>query len=848
MEPQPAPPALEEINYADIDSYACTKCSSNIKLLSLDVRELKISFKCLNEDMNNNHQIQSIPINEYINKMILNTYFFDKCSICNKIQNLSKELLAFKYCIICNEVICEECKEKHINNNNHIKEHYFISNNEKRIKCLSHFQNNNYIEYCFECKKNLCKECLKTRMHIKHNKHPLDELSLLDENKINHRKIIALLIKDKEKLELKKQDFINNLSNKINEEKIKLTEIYEIKNKQIKTKLENEIKIKNDKLQNDLRELKQKYLQDVKFLKNQFEIDKYILNENFNKEAELNKKCYNDEIYKYTNQQKNNEYILDIDKKINSLVDLIKINEILRKTQEKNENNFYINENINKVIECFQNSENIEIRNISNQNIQILKNLTFKPIEETKNDKSINNDKNSDKNKYYNNIINNNANIDNNNFNNNIIKNNDNNKNHNYIINNNFNNNSTFSFLSKKLKSREQENKNNLKKENQKKKVNINKNSSMNNNKLDKTDKNINLQEEGEIIDDDENNNNMKIETEKLSLNKDKNNSNNININSYDIINDSFCPIEIENSFIIFESVKKIPYIIYATKDKSIVCYNLKKKKIKNIIPNSHIEFISSFYYCINTIIQKELIMSISYKDTNLKIWNFKNWQCIIDIKNVYSHGYLYSAYFLNRQNNFYFVTTNWDEESKYADSIKVYDYEKNIIKKINDSEYNVSLIKALYNFEETYFITCNEDIIKSYNYNENVLLQKYHDNSCHFKFLGFLVFVKSKRLYASCQDKMIRIFGFFSGEILYKIKIHSNALKGINLAKQRNMLIGYENNEIQLLENKGYNIVKTLKHNKEKICSIKKLYLNDYGSCIFSQGFDNNIIMWQFK
>ena len=853
MDPQPAPPALEKINYTDLDSYSCSKCSSDIKIISLDEKEFKISFKCLNKDINNNHQIQTMPISEYINKMIINTYLFNKCSSCNKIQKLSKDLSIFKYCLMCNEIICEHCKEKHINNNNHIKEHYFINNNEKSIKCLIHLQNNNFTEYCFDCKKNLCKECVKTRMHIKHNKHPLDELSLLEENKIILKKIIDLLIKDKENLELQKKDFINNLNNKTNETKIKLTENYEIKNKEIKMKLENELKIKNEKLQNDLKELKQKYLKDVKFLKNRFEVDKYLLNENFNKETELNKKCYNDELSKYTNQQKNNEYIINLDKKINNLVDLIKLNEILRKTQEKNENNFYFNENINKVIECFQNSENNEIRNLSNQNIQILKNVSFKLIEESKYDKNTNNyNNNNDINKInYN--INSNDNTNNKNYNYNIISNNNNDSdNNNYnnntinIMHDDINNNCSYSFLSKKLKIGEQDNKNNL--NNLKKdKPKINKKiNSIKNNKLNKSDKDINLHEESEIIKNDKNNNNKKVSNEKSSMNKDKNNNNNLSINSYDIINDSYCPIEIENSFIIFESVKKIPFIIYATKDKSIINYNLKMKKIKNKILNAHIEFISNFYYCINTIIQKELIMSISYKDTNLKIWDFKDWQCLIDIKNVYSHGYLYSAYFLNKQNNFYFVTTNWDE-SKFADSIKVYDYEKKIIKKINNSDYNVSLIKVLYNVKETYFITCNEDIIKSYNYNKNELLQLYNENSCDCKFLGFLVSSNSKRLFTSCQDKIIRIFDFFSGMLLYKIKIHSNALKGINLDKDWNMIIGYDNNEIQLLDNKGYKI-KTLKHNKEKIISIKKIYFNDYECYVFSQGFDSHIIMWQFK
>ena len=863
MEPLPAPPALEKINFSEIDSYSCSNCSSNIKIISLDEKNLKISFECLNKDLNNNHHIQTMSINEYIKKMIINTYLFSKCSICNKIQNLSKDLSIFKYCIICNEVICEQCKEKHINisnNNNHIKDHYFINNNEKRIKCLTHFQNNNIIEYCFDCKKNLCKECLKTRMHKTHTKYPMDELLLLDENKANHKKIIELLIKDRDNLLFQKQDFINKLNVKINETKKKMIENYENKNNEIKIKLENDIKIKNDKLKDDLKALKQKYLKDVQFLKNQFEIDKNLIIENYNKETEINKKYYNDELYKYTDQQKNNEYIVNLEAKINNITDLIKINEILKNTQVKNENNFYINENINKVIECFQNSENMEIRNISNQNIQIQKNETFNPIEESNNNNGINNLINNNINSinnynginnYINNNINNsisnniNDNINNYNFDNNYY---DDSNYKNKNINNCLIINSYSSFLSKKSKSCSQSNKNNLKKD-LPKINNINKIINRND-KLNNSENSINLQEEGENVNNNENNYNKKIRNEKSNFNNNKNdndlNLEKLNIISYDIINDSYCPIEIENSITVFESAKKIPFIIYATKDKSIISYNLKNKKIENKIPNAHNEFISNFIYCNNLNIRKELVMSISYKDTNLKIWDFYNWQCFIDIKNVYSHGYLYSACFLNKPNNFYFVTTNW-EDSKFADSIRVYDYEKNIIKTINSSEYNAFLIKVLYNYDETYFITCNEENIKSYNYNKNEFLHKYNDNYCYCKFLGFLIFISSKRLFGSCHDKIVRVWDFFNGKMIYKVKIQSNILKGIRLAKERNMLIGYNNNEIQLIDMKDYKAVKILYHNKAQICSIRKIYFNDYRSCLFTQGFDNHIIMWQF-
>lgn len=240
--------------------------------------------------------------------------------------------------------------------------------------------------------------------------------------------------------------------------------------------------------------------------------------------------------------------------------------------------------------------------------------------------------------------------------------------------------------------------------------------------------------------------------------------------------------------------------------------------------------------------------MSISYKDSNLKIWNFINWTCLINIPNKYSSGYLYSACFLNKQNNYYFVTSNF-EESKFADSIKVYDYDKKIYKIINGSEFNVSFIKVFYTNEETYIISCNEENIKSYNYNQNKLFLKYQDLSSYLKIISFCVYTgKTIKLFGSCHDSTIRIWDFFTGSIISKVKIHTYTLKSLCIVKERNFLIGCDKNEIQFLDLKGFNKVKTLNQSNENIFYIKKRYLSRLGSLIVSQGNDNHIEIWQLK
>ena len=69
------------------DSYTCTLCSSKIEILS--IKNNNIKFKCLNNDIKNNHGLKIMPLKEYLEDMVKNTYLFSKCSICGEKQNSS---------------------------------------------------------------------------------------------------------------------------------------------------------------------------------------------------------------------------------------------------------------------------------------------------------------------------------------------------------------------------------------------------------------------------------------------------------------------------------------------------------------------------------------------------------------------------------------------------------------------------------------------------------------------------------------------------------------------------------------------------------------------------------------
>ena len=392
-------------------------------------------------------------------------------------------------------------------------------------------------------------------------------------------------------------------------------------------------------------------------------------------------------------------------------------------------------------------------------------------------------------------------------------------------------------------------------------------NKDLNNNSETELIKEINIQNKiknntiinNNIINSNNNINNLNINL----MNKDNNNiyNNNHDLNNYSlnklsnivphiIINDAYCSTETENSFIIINSINGDSYIIYANFYKSIISYNLSKKKIDKDNKTAHSCYISCFQYYYEQDSHQEIIMSLSYLDRNIKLWTFKNWQCIINVKEIYSDGYLYSAYIFNKNKMNYFIVSNFsDKISDYIHPIKVYNYKGRkykFIQDIKDSNFNTLLVKTFAYNNKIFIVACGEEKIISYNFDENSLYKKYEDNITTNIF-SFTIFHKEEsiRIISSCDDKYIRIWNFLTGELLNKIKINCIKLRGISIYDEKNLFVGCGDNSIKLVELEKNSVSKSFEGHEKKITSIKIQYIKNFGKCIFSHGYDDKIILW---
>jgi WD40 repeat protein len=268
-------------------------------------------------------------------------------------------------------------------------------------------------------------------------------------------------------------------------------------------------------------------------------------------------------------------------------------------------------------------------------------------------------------------------------------------------------------------------------------------------------------------------------------------------------------------------------------------------KKI-NEIKKAHYQLINNFRYCLDEKNNRDLILSLSSKDNNIKVWNIENWECIFDFKYFYKKGETYSVCFLKIKNQNYIVSSN----SLDSPSIKVFNLNGKKVKTFDYSKIKIIYIDSYYDtkLNKNYIIICNELYVLSHDYTSNSLYHMYYEKGNNEQ--HNCIFIDSKeeiiKLIESSELGYIRIWNFHSGELLKKIRVQKHGLKGICLWNSEYIFIGCNNKKIILVNLKNDQIVKTFCSHKESVISIKKIFHPLYGECLISQGLQfGKIKLW---
>ena len=345
------------------------------------------------------------------------------------------------------------------------------------------------------------------------------------------------------------------------------------------------------------------------------------------------------------------------------------------------------------------------------------------------------------------------------------------------------------------------------------------------------------------------------LDINKLTQIKERKNPINIEFSS-DIIKNSFANYSYESSFFVFKSINNQLELAYTTKEKKLIIYDINSKNELFKSEERHNNYITNIKHIYDKTNKMDIVMTISKKDNNIKIWNATDWKMETEITNANEKNFLYSACFLNDMNEIKILTSNGKNLQAYQtnenfENMKLFNLKGELIKEINDTN-DCTYFVDIYddkNSSKIFILTGNYNYVKSYIYETNETVSLYHkyyecNNGIHPSVI-INTFERKIKLIESCEDGIIRIWGFHSGDFIRKINTDNNNLYGICLWNENYIFVGSKDQNIKLIDLKNGLIIKNLEGHNGRIISFKKIILSDNTEQLYSQGLDGKIKLW---
>jgi WD40 repeat protein len=328
---------------------------------------------------------------------------------------------------------------------------------------------------------------------------------------------------------------------------------------------------------------------------------------------------------------------------------------------------------------------------------------------------------------------------------------------------------------------------------------------------------------------------------------------------------DAFTYYNYTNTFLIFNSINNNKlFLVFTTQEKNVKIYDIIDKKLVLEIRNSTEDNkqITNFRHFYDEYNKRDLIMFIIGIKNCIKIWDAYNWECILELKNIYKEGNIYSSLILNDniKNDLYIITSNC---TLFKDSqpLKIYDLKGNFIKDIPDSNSKTFFLHIFHDIRHSkkYIISVNKEFVKSFDYEKNCCYKKYSDkpegkkiNFDGFFYSSVIKFFDDNdfiQLIVSGDDGFIRIWDFHEGNLIKKIETDKNCIFSLCLWNNDYLFGAGEDGRIKLIDLNAGVIINEIKGHNKMVCTIKKLIHPIYGECLVSQGFrKDQIILWRNK
>jgi WD40 repeat protein len=305
-----------------------------------------------------------------------------------------------------------------------------------------------------------------------------------------------------------------------------------------------------------------------------------------------------------------------------------------------------------------------------------------------------------------------------------------------------------------------------------------------------------------------------------------------------------------DNTFAVFKSINEIFYLVFANLEKSIISYDIKNSQKICEIKNAHNNYIINFRHFYDKKNKRDLLMSVSSFDNNIKIWNINTWDCILELKNVNRTGTLYSASFLYDNTEAFIISSNWNI-LKRKEPIKIFNLKGEKISEIKEM-HSINFIDCYYEINNIYIIIGTHNNVISYDYTNNKTYKTYGKiKGCYYSIIvHYNIENKITQLIASNFGGIIEIYNFHTGDILCEIKIDNlSGFLGVCLWDENNLFVGCCDNSIKLINLKEKKLKKCLVGHNYFVATVKKIYIPKIGHCLISQGTTSDTIkLWTIK
>ena len=318
-------------------------------------------------------------------------------------------------------------------------------------------------------------------------------------------------------------------------------------------------------------------------------------------------------------------------------------------------------------------------------------------------------------------------------------------------------------------------------------------------------------------------------------------NSNPLNIKfSKFITNDSYSSGNLVNSFITFQSINKIIYLIYSNNCNSIIYFNIINNQKINETKNAHTHPIFNFRHIVDSINNRDLLLSTT--KLGVKVWDITNYNSLFKFQGKISISNL-----MNYDDKIYILIAH--NLSLMYQPTEIFDFKGTNLKTIGNLEKNTYAIEVYYDniYFNNYIITGHKNYIKSYNFNEKKYYRKYKDDS-GFSYSNIIINNTDNivKLIEANYDGNLRIWDFHSAELLNRIKCSEQSLISICFWNSNYCFIGVMNGEIKLVDLKNNIIIKKLDGYKSQV-TINKIKIPKFKECLITQGlYDEQIKLWE--